>query len=124
MVNLTLARSCPTILGCEWASNYRKHWPARGVRKGETRHGPAKYLSGTSQSDIRLLETETVRAGTRAARGEHHLEYVRALDKVIGWDLGQDATTSFVECSGGASAGRTFHGRPVAERNRKTEERE
>jgi|GEM_PF-1897660 len=92
------------------------------MSKNDTRHGPAKYLPGTSPQDIRQIETDTVHVGVRAVRAEHQFEYVRALEKVIGWDRGQDATISFVECSGGASAGRTFHGRPVTPRNKRIKE--
>jgi hypothetical protein len=38
-----------------------------------------------------------------------------------GWDCGEDATLSFAECSGGGQAGRTYHGRPMANLNRKAQ---
>jgi hypothetical protein len=37
----------------------------------------------------------------------------------IGWDAGLDATLSFVECSGGLTAGRSYHGRPMSPTNHK-----
>lgn len=46
-------------------------------------------------------------------------EYVRPVDRVIGWDDGQEATLSFAECSRGIFAGRSFHGRPMASSNPK-----
>lgn len=48
-------------------------------------------------------------------------EYVREAGAVIGWDRGRDATHSFVECSGGATAGRAYHGRPMSAGNHKLE---
>ena len=33
--------------------------------------------------------------------------------------MGKDATMSFAECSGGATAGRSYHGRPMATDNHK-----
>jgi hypothetical protein len=72
---------------------------------------------------IRALETETVRAGKRNVRSETASHYQRQVGEVIGWDCGEDATLSFVECSGGIEAGRGFHGRPMAMSNRKAHPR-
>jgi hypothetical protein len=46
-------------------------------------------------------------------------EYLRDVGTVIGWDDGQDATLSFVECAGGTIT-RAFHGRPIHALNKKT----
>ncbi|HEY5373053.1 MAG TPA: hypothetical protein VIK01_05170 [Polyangiaceae bacterium] len=46
-------------------------------------------------------------------------EYVRDIGGVIGWDAGLDATLSYVECSGGLVAGRSYHGRPMSSANHK-----
>jgi hypothetical protein len=51
-------------------------------------------------------------------------EYIRGVDQVIGWDEGKDATISFAECSGGETAGRSYHGRPMAPDNIKLNLRE
>lgn len=45
-------------------------------------------------------------------------EYLRGVPEPIGWDLGQDAALSFVECTGGDVA-RTFHDRPMSLANLK-----
>ena len=63
--------------------------------------------------------TETARQSTRLY--EHlpvKAEYLREVQEIIGWDLGQDATLSFVECAGGGVA-RAFHGRPMCVDNQK-----
>jgi hypothetical protein len=90
------------------------------MTKAHTTSGPARYLPGTQ---IRSLETATVCGGQRTARSATSFEYVRQLDSVIGWDQGQDAYVSFAERSGGAVAGRSYHGRPMARSNPKLERR-
>lgn len=113
--------SCPEKFGCVWAE-YLKHRPHRGLRKEHTRHGPARYLPGTSPKQIRVIETTTVQsASARHAIPPQKVEYVRPMDIVIGWDEGEDATISFVECSGGSVGGRSFHGRPMRAMNPRLE---
>jgi hypothetical protein len=90
------------------------------MTKEHTRHGPAVYCLGMNQQTIRDLETETVRSPSSVlSTPPGKSEYAREMGLVIGWDEGKDATLSFVECSGGLSAGRSFHGRPMATSNRK-----
>jgi hypothetical protein len=114
---------CPQKLGCSWTSHRRKHFPHRGLKREHTAKGPAKYLPGTTEGDIRALETETVGHPTRRlALPPQRSEYVRAMGAVIGWDRGRDATFSFAECSGGATGGRSYHGRPMSRENRKLDE--
>jgi hypothetical protein len=120
-VSTQLPIACPERSSCAWSQHARKHFPASGITRAATRHGPAKYLPGTSLSAIREIETSTVRVGT-SSRLATKAEYVREVGKVIGWDAGQDATLSYAECSGGDTWGRTFHGRPMAATNRKVEE--
>lgn len=114
------AAACPERLGCVWSAHGRKHFPHHGLRKEHTVHGPAKYLAGMSQADIKATETATVRAPTtRLSLPPGKSEYARDIGSVVGWDAGGDATFSFVECSGGASSGRTYHGRPMSSGNQK-----
>jgi hypothetical protein len=68
---------------------------------------------------MRQLETTTVQSGVRTTLSPAKSEYVRDVEQVIGWDLGQDATVSFVECSGGVRSGRAYHGRPMVRSNPK-----
>lgn len=111
---------CPGRLGCAWSEHGRKHFPHRGLRPEHTRSGPAKYLPGTTDDQIRSIETTTVGTpGLVLSPPPGKSEYVRSMDRVIGWDLGQDATISFAECSGGVAAGRSYHGRPMAPPNPK-----
>ncbi|HEY0482336.1 MAG TPA: hypothetical protein VGD37_32670 [Kofleriaceae bacterium] len=68
---------------------------------------------------IRTLEIETARrSDMQRQRPVSKMEYLRDVSEIIGWDLGQDATLSFVECAGGDVA-RTFHGRPMSINNPK-----
>lgn len=62
MPQLPTTSPCPEARGCQWSQHRRKHFPHRGMSKGHTRHGPARYLPGTSAEQVRALETETVRA--------------------------------------------------------------
>lgn len=102
-----------------WNPHGRKHFPHRGLAREHTRNEPARYLPGTTEAQIRAIETETVRAPSQIrAAPPGKAEYLRGVNKVIGWDNGKDATLSFSECSGGTSAGRSYHGRPMAEANR------
>lgn len=80
---------------------------------------PARYLPGLDAERIRDTETTTARQpGIRRERTPPKSEYQRDTQQVIGWDLGQDATLSFVECAGGDVV-RTFHGRPMCTKNPK-----
>ena len=118
MVNLpTVTPSCPALRGCSWTEHGRKHFPHRGLTKDHTRHGPAKYLPGTTPAQIRAIENVTVSVGAFRADTTSNTEYARETDHVVGWDKGEDATVSFAECSGGDSAGRSFHGRPMTTSN-------
>ena len=112
--------ACPEKFGCVWSQHGRKHFPHRGLSREHTVHGPAKYLPGMSQQEIMAIETATVRAPpTRLSLPPGKSEYARDVGFVIGWDAGGDATYSFVECSGGASSSRTYHGRPMSSGSQK-----
>lgn len=114
------ALPCPYRLGCGWTEHGKKHFPHRGLTREHTRNGNAKYLPGTTSTQIRAIETATVQGpATILSPPPGKTEYVRVLDRVIGWDNGEDATISFAECSGGLLAGRAFHGRPMARSNHK-----
>jgi hypothetical protein len=115
---------CPARLGCGWTQHGRKHFPHPGLTREHTKNGsPAKYLPGTTPEQIQTIETATVRAPDNVlSTPPAKAEYARSTGKVIGWDRGEDATVSFAECSGGATAGRAYHGRPMAIDNRKLKE--
>jgi hypothetical protein len=105
-------------VGCRWSHHGYKHFAARGATRADTALGPAKYLSRLDAHAISALEdasrrTPTWRGGNAAPL---KTEYLRSVGEVIGWDEGQDASLSYVECSGGAA--RSFHGRPMHEPNR------
>lgn len=119
MTHLPVDNQCPVLRSCTWSQHGRKHFPFRGMLKEHTVRQPARYRSGLSAEDIRLLEQRTVREGQRDQRSETKSEYLRPLQEVIGWDRGENASISFVECSGGLSAGRAFHGRPMSDANRR-----
>lgn len=95
---------------CSWSHHGDKHAWHPGLTRELTRKGPARYLKGIN---VRKLERGTL-AGPDRRRGgcPGNSEYAREMGKLIGWDEGEDATVSYVECSGG-SATRTFHGRPM-----------
>lgn len=115
-----LDQSCPVVRECSWTEHGRKHFPHRGLKKEWTEHGPARYLPGTTPDQIRALETATVSSSpTLASAASSRTEYARELDKVIGWDQGENARVSFAECSSGASSSRSFHGRPMTGSNHK-----
>lgn len=99
---------------CGWSPHNFKHFPFAGMTKEHTLPpNPARYLPGFDEERIREIETGTARApGIRRERTPSKSEYLRDMLQSIGWDLGQDATLSFVECAGGDVA-RTFHGRPM-----------
>lgn len=100
-------------------SHHFKHFPIEGMTREHTRRGPARYLPGFEAARIRALEIETVRGPDhRRQRTVSKVEYLRDMREVIGWDLGQDAMISFVECSGGDVA-RALHGRPMTVENLK-----
>lgn len=119
MARLPIRKVCPSALGCAWSPHRRKHFPHRGMVREDTRHGPSRYLPGTKAEQIEQIETKTVREGHRTAYADACSEYVHSVGEVIGWDRAEDATWSFAECSGGVASGRSFHGRPMAESNRK-----
>ncbi|NOY89877.1 MAG: hypothetical protein GXP55_01620 [Deltaproteobacteria bacterium] len=68
---------------------------------------------------MRQIETMTAHA-PHMVRGDFpsKTEYCRNMEGVLGYDMGQSASYSFVECSGGDVA-RSFHGRPMASDNPK-----
>ena len=103
---------------CAWSNANRKHFPFSGMTKEHTRrHAPARYLAHFDEGSIRRLETETVQLpGEGADTPPARTRYLRGLGEVIGWDDGEDAKLSYVECSGG-SATRAYHGRPMHEGN-------
>jgi|SRR5215510_8386126 len=105
---------------CSWF-NYGKHAPFPGMTKSDTEHpSPARYLPEYGPRQIEAVESGTVRAPDRRnAEAGFKAEYLRDMGKVIGWDDGEDAELSFVECSGG-DATRCYHGRPMARSNLKT----
>jgi hypothetical protein len=105
---------------CRWSS-YGKHAPFSGMTKDDTLHpSPARYLPGYGPRQIEAVESETVRRpDQRNVTAEFKAEYLRNMNEVIGWDEGDDATLSYVECSGG-DAVRSYHGRPMRKDNRKT----
>jgi hypothetical protein len=92
------------------------------MTRAHTLHGPSLYLSGTSAAEIKTIETATVESGERRERNQTKSEYSREVSQVIGWDRGEDARFSFAECSGGITAGRAYHGRPMAASNIKLEQ--
>lgn len=80
---------------------------------------PARYLPGFTAEAIKALEMGTAhRADRRRELTSSKSEYLRDMSTVVGWDQGQDATLSFVECAGGEIA-RSFHGRPMCTGNSK-----
>lgn len=99
---------------CRWWSHNYKHFARRGISREHTRRKPAVYLVVTTELEVREIEETTVRNPEliRGAVGSHR-KYLRDVGRVIGWDEGKDARLSFVECSGGVTAGRAFHGRPA-----------
>ena len=80
------------------------------TREKTRRPNPARYLSGIS---IRTLQIETIKSPSVIAKATppSKTKYLKKMRQVIGWDDGQDASWSYVECSG--SAVRFFHGRPM-----------
>lgn len=109
---------CLSETVCAWSDHGRKHFPYEGMTREHTRHGPAVYLPppppDAVRDAIRKIEATTVAApGHSRDVGGFKREYLRETAAVIGWDEGHDATASYVECSGGGVAGRSFHGRPI-----------
>ena len=101
---------------CAWSTHNYKHFPTKGTTRKDTKVGPAVYLPGTTPTEVRVLESGTARAPDDRDDGEAgKREYLRNMGGVIGWDRGEDASASFVECSGGENAGRSFHGRPMCD---------
>src|SRR5438445_5565932 len=116
------AQSSPSCLvdgvgACEWSPHNYKHFPFAGMTRAHTvGHGnPARYFEHFEEHQIRALEVESVRRNDyrEGQPSEGRTAYLRKLDQVIGWDEGQDAEFSYVECSGGIRQGRSFHGRPM-----------
>lgn len=105
---------------CSWDLHGFKHFPFPGMTREHTlRSNPARYLPGFDAKRIREIEIETTRdPGIRRDPTASKSQYQRDVHEIIGWDLGQDATLSFVECAGGDVA-RTFHGRPMCTGNLK-----
>src|ERR1041384_6088550 len=99
---------------CDWDRHNFKHFPFEGMTRQHPRHGPARYLPRFDEDRIRTLERDTARRpdGRRQA-SVSKTEYLRDMVETIGWDRGQDATLSFVECAGG-DVTRTLHGRPMS----------
>ena len=74
----------------------------------------ARYLDTFNAGSIQVLESATASdAHRRTVVLSGKVQYLRDIGDVIGWDEGQDATLSYVECSGGLNAGRSYHGRPM-----------
>jgi hypothetical protein len=89
---------------------YLKHRCHKGFTPDRTINKPAKYLPGTTPAQIQAIETTTVQnPSVILSQPPGTAEYVRPVDRVIGWDNGHEATISFVECNS-----RYFHGRPMA----------
>lgn len=90
------------------------------MTRGHTkRPNPARYLPGFDVVRIQTLEMETARRSERQrGSSSSKTEYLREVGDVVGWDEGQDASLSFVECAGGEVA-RSFHGRPMCADNSK-----
>ena len=104
---------------CAWFDYDGLHRWSKGITRDHTRSpNKARYLPAYSHP----AEHECIERGTVAAPTAHtgapplKRQYLRRIETVIGWDDGQDALLSYVECSGGSSA-RTFHGRPMRSEN-------
>jgi hypothetical protein len=111
-VQLPLAHPQQT---CTWTHHGFKHAPAKGATREDTLEGnPALYLSSLTAANQREIETATA-AGADVSDGAApgKVRYLRDVGVVIGWDEGEDATLSFVECTN-----RHFHGRPMHDGNR------
>ena len=113
---------CPRPEGpCTWTSHGLKHYPFEGMQRRHTQgESPARYLEKYDAEAIKALESATAQQQfRRSILPGGKAEYARDVETAIGWDEGQDAMWSFVECSGGIRAGRSFHGRPMHLGNRK-----
>jgi hypothetical protein len=89
------------------------------TRDHTRRPNPARYLAGFDVVRIQTLEMETARRRERQrVSPSSKTEYLQDIGDVVGWDQGQDASLSFVECAGGEVA-RSFHGRPMCVDNSK-----
>jgi hypothetical protein len=99
---------------CSWDPHNFKHFPFAGMTREHTHNAnPARYLPSFARDRIRTLEAATARTPDRwCGRIPLKTEYLRDMVEAIGWDKGQDATLSFVECTGGEVA-RSLHGRPM-----------
>jgi hypothetical protein len=67
---------------------------------------------------LQTLEETARRRERQRGSTSSKTEYLRDIGEVIGWDQGQGAGLSFVECAGGEIA-RSFHGRPMCADNTK-----
>jgi hypothetical protein len=122
LVSGMVTRLCRIVANppCEWDPHNYKHFPFPGMTREHTRRpNPARYLPGFDIVRIQTLETETARRrelqrGSTSAK----TEYLRDIGEAVGWDQGEDASLSFVECAGGEVA-RSFHGRPMCAENSK-----
>ncbi len=110
---------CIRATGCVWSANKYKHFPFAKMKPSDTAPpNEARYLA--DEGSIRTLETATAQlACRRSILSSGKAQYLRETGNVIGWDEGYDATLSYVECSCGANAGRSFHGRPMRAGNAK-----
>lgn len=100
---------------CVWSHHGYKHFGSRMTTRASTKPPfPAKYLVESSTAErVKEIERTTLgRADARRGVVPGKTEYLRDSGSVIGWDEGQDAVLSYVECSGGTGA-RCFHGRPM-----------
>lgn len=117
---LPIAPEPPCEPRCSWSHHGWKHTAKRGFQPEQTRHRPAKYLPTLRTDQIRDIERATIAIGERVTSGTM-ARYLRDVGEVIGYDLGEPASASFVVCSGGEVEGRAFHGRPMLLENRTVE---
>ncbi len=104
---------CITAGGaCAWSAHGYKHFPFAKMTRADTAPpNEARYLD---RGTVEALETATAQAAfRRTVSPAGKAQYLRDVGGVIGWDEGCDATLSYVECSGGTNAGRSYHGRPM-----------
>lgn len=104
---------------CTWYHHGYKHAAGKHCTKEDTLDGnPALYFySREEYAAVHALEAQTVATpDCRAGEIPDKVQYLRAMGAAIGWDDGEDATLSYVECSGGST--RWYHGRPMSEKNR------
>jgi hypothetical protein len=107
--------------GCAWSNHGFKHFGAKGVTAAHTRRpNPARYSPELDAEAVQELELRTVRApDARTGELPARTCYLRGLGERIGWDDGEPAMLSYVECAGGLPGPREYHGRPMHDGNRK-----